>query len=61
MAQIHPETQKMFKDACAVEFLGLPQGRTEDGLHRGLLDRMKGSIASTFWRFKERTNTQSHS
>jgi len=69
MAQIPPETQKIFKDAYSVEFLGSPQDRTEesiedsteDGLHRGLLDRMKGSIVSSSWRFKERTHSQSHS
>jgi predicted nuclease of restriction endonuclease-like (RecB) superfamily len=41
VAQIHPEAQNIFKDAYAVEFLGLPQNHTEDDLQRGLLDRMK--------------------
>ena len=59
--QIHPETQSMFKDAYAVEFLALPQNHTEDDRHRGLLDRMKDSIVSSSWSLNERTHSQSHS
>lgn len=39
--QMYPEAQSIFKDAYTVEFLGLPQGHTENDLHRGLLNRMK--------------------
>ena len=41
VTEIHPEAASLFKDAYAVEFLGLPQEHTENDLHRGLLDRMK--------------------
>ena len=39
--QIHPAAQNVFKDAYALEFLGLTEGHSEDDLHRGLLNRMK--------------------
>jgi predicted nuclease of restriction endonuclease-like (RecB) superfamily len=39
--QMYPEAQDIFKDAYAVEFLGLPKGHSEADLHRGLIDRMK--------------------
>jgi predicted nuclease of restriction endonuclease-like (RecB) superfamily len=41
LPQIHPAAQNVFKDAYALEFLGLTQGHSEDDLHRGLLNRMK--------------------
>jgi predicted nuclease of restriction endonuclease-like (RecB) superfamily len=39
--QMYPEAQNIFKDAYAVEFLGLPEGHSEADLHRGLLNRMR--------------------
>jgi predicted nuclease of restriction endonuclease-like (RecB) superfamily len=39
--QMYPEAQSIFKDAYAVEFLGLPEGHSEADLHRGLLIRMR--------------------
>lgn len=39
--QMYPESENIFKDSYAIEFLGLPQGHSEHDLHRGLLDRMK--------------------
>src|ERR1700728_4957614 len=40
LPQSHPDAQNVFKDAYALEFLGLPQGHSEDDLHRGLLKRI---------------------
>ena len=39
--QMHPEALSIFKDAYAVEFLGLPAIHAEADLHRGLLDKLK--------------------
>jgi predicted nuclease of restriction endonuclease-like (RecB) superfamily len=41
LPQIHPEAQSVFKDAYALEFLGLPQEHSENDLHHALLNRMK--------------------
>jgi predicted nuclease of restriction endonuclease-like (RecB) superfamily len=37
----HPDAQNVFKDAYALEFLGLPQEHSENDLHHALLNRMK--------------------
>jgi predicted nuclease of restriction endonuclease-like (RecB) superfamily len=39
--QTHPEALSIFRDAYAVEFLGLPAVHAETDLHRGLLDKLK--------------------
>jgi len=39
--QMHPEALSIFKDAYAVEFLGLPAVHAEADLHRGLLNKLK--------------------
>ena len=39
--QMYPEAQSIFKDAYAIEFLGLPEGHSEADLHRELLIRMR--------------------
>jgi len=39
--QTHPEALRVFKDAYAVEFLGLPATHGEADLHRGLIDKLK--------------------
>lgn len=37
MREVHPEAAEHFKDDYFVEFLDLPEGRTEAEFHRGLL------------------------
>ena len=44
LPQIHPSAQAVFKDAYALEFLGLPLEHTEDDLHHALLNRMKNFL-----------------
>src|ERR1019366_4196401 len=44
LPQSHPDAQNVFKDAYALEFLGLPQGHSEDDLQHALLNRMKGFL-----------------
>jgi len=41
LPQSHPDAQNVFKDAYALEFLGLPQKHSENDLHHALLNRMK--------------------
>jgi predicted nuclease of restriction endonuclease-like (RecB) superfamily len=41
LPQSHPDAQNVFKDAYALEFLGLPQEHSENDLHHALLNRMK--------------------
>ena len=41
LPQSHPDAQNVFKDAYALEFLGLPQEHSENDLHHSLLNRMK--------------------
>lgn len=41
VAQRYPEALSIFKDAYAVEFLGLPQEHPEVDLHQGLLRKLK--------------------
>jgi len=41
LPQSHPDAQSVFKDAYALEFLGLPQEHSENDLHHALLNRMK--------------------
>jgi predicted nuclease of restriction endonuclease-like (RecB) superfamily len=41
LPQSHPDAQNVFKDAYALEFLGLPQVHSEDDLHHALPNRMK--------------------
>ncbi|HEK1686988.1 TPA: DUF1016 family protein [Pseudomonas putida] len=41
LAQAHPQTLSVFRDAYLLDFLDLPQGHVEADLHKGLLQRMK--------------------
>jgi len=41
VAQRYPEAMSVFRDAYAVEFLGLPQSHAEADLHRALLGKLK--------------------
>ncbi len=41
VAQRYPEALSIFKDAYAVEFLGLPSEHAEADLHKGLLSKLK--------------------
>jgi len=41
VAQRYPEALSIFKDAYAVEFLGLPPEHPEADLHQGLLNKLK--------------------
>jgi predicted nuclease of restriction endonuclease-like (RecB) superfamily len=44
LRQLHPEAERVFKDAYLVEFLGLPVDHSESDLHRGLVARLKDFI-----------------
>jgi predicted nuclease of restriction endonuclease-like (RecB) superfamily len=41
VAQKYPEALSVFRDAYAVEFLGLPESHVEADLHRALLENLK--------------------
>lgn len=44
LTQMQPQVQNAFKDAYMVEFLGLPDGRSEHDLHHGLLAKLKAFL-----------------
>ena len=44
LRQLHPGAESLFRDAYLVEFLSLPQGHDERGLHLGLLARLKNFL-----------------